>query len=173
MGAGPKPGGPPSGPLALAPWLQIVLFLPLLVLYGWQIFKSYRAGTLTKKKRGDLWILVTLQFGGFLAVFNEARLPGMWRYLLAVAGLYFTQAFAAVTVFVLGWFAYVFKRRNKLYYGYLEVFFGMLSAVMVVRSVNFAAIGLAQGVAVVASAYVVARGLTDCYEAKHPTTPAG
>jgi hypothetical protein len=104
-------------------------------------------------------------------VFNEARLPAVWRFLVRTFGLHGTQALTILIVLGFGYVAHQFKLRNKLYYGYLEILFGVVSATMVVTRVNFAAVEftdltLSQMVALIGAAYVVARGLTNCHEAR-------
>jgi hypothetical protein len=180
MGGQPNPlppGTPTPGPLSLPAWQQAVAILTILLLYGWEGVRAYKAGRLTGKTRRDFWIVVVFQIVGFLAWFNEARLPGIWRYLASNLGLRVTQMITLMLVIGLGWCAYRFKLRNKLYYGYLQVFFGLLSAAAVIQNINFAVADLsnetlAHSVALIGAAFVVANGLRNRYEAKHPTTPS-
>jgi hypothetical protein len=70
-----------------------------------------------------------------------------------------------------GWSAALFKRRNQLWYGYVEVFFGVMSAIAIVSRTNFAAVefatlSLAQFGGLVGCVYVVARGLANIRESK-------
>jgi hypothetical protein len=77
----------------------------------------------------------------------------------------------AVTVVSAGWSAHHFKRLNQLVYGYVEVFFGTISAIAIVSRTNFAAVQfttltLAQYGALVGCAYVVARGLNNVQDSR-------
>ena len=92
---------------------------------------------------------------------------------MAALGVHKTQALAFVIVCALGWCAHRFKRRSKYYYGLSEFSFGVASAIAAVSTVNFAAVefsnvGLPQVLALLGSTYIVARGLNNCYDAKHP-----
>lgn len=104
--------------------------------------------------------------------------PNTLRYIANRAGAHFTQMLVAGIVIGAGWSAARFKRQNQRWYGYVEVFFGVMSAIAIVSRTNFAAVefaalSLAQYGGLIGSAYVVARGLTNIREAKtsHLNTP--
>jgi hypothetical protein len=110
---------------------------------------------------------------GFLALVAVSLIGGGilvsidWIYK-TYAGLINTisgRAAVGVTVFAIGCFAYVFKRKRKLRYGQLEVLFGALSAIGIASKLKSEESVFAEWVGLVGSAYVVTRGLTNWSEA--------
>jgi hypothetical protein len=170
-GVGNPVGRGPSDQIllpSLPVWLQALFLLLIIVFYGWAGVREYRTGRL----RRSFWLAPAGTILALLLIFNQGRYTGIGTWVVAVLGLHATQALAAVIVIFLGWGAHEFKRRSKLYYGYLEVCFGALSAIAIVTTVNFVAVQfsnlrLTQILGLVGSAYVVARGLNNCYEARH------
>jgi hypothetical protein len=166
----PLPSGDPHGPLSAPFLLQLVFFLGFFVGYVRYGYTYYQPANLKKFLRWS-WpfpVAVLLFFGYF---FNEAHMPAVWQFLVHTIGLVATQALTTVIVLGLGYGAYRFKLKSKLYYGYLEIMFGSFSAAAVVWRVHFAAadftnLSIGQGVALVGSAYVVARGLSNSHEAR-------
>jgi hypothetical protein len=141
---------------------------------GWNLYHEIKRAK--KEGRKPEWSLF-----GFMVVFVSlailplygATFPGIPAKMVAVLGLHLTQALAIAFVIALGFAASEFKLRGKLYYGMVEVFFGVISSVAIVSRVNFTPIpvsqmSLAQVTALVGSVYVVARGFTNIHEAKHP-----
>jgi len=80
-------------------------------------------------------------------------------------GLGFTQLLIAVVIIGLGIGAYRFKRRNKKWYGIVEVIIGVLSAVVVARSLAPNGLDLAKWSTLAGCSYVIARGLGNRKEA--------
>lgn len=102
--------------------------------------------------------------------------PRAFHLLTRTIGLHWTQVLVALFVVTVGYGAHWFKQANKLWYGYSEMLFGVLSAVLVVSRINFAAVEfsnltLAQYGTLVGAAYVVARGLNNVSEARRETKP--
>ncbi len=153
---------------------MIYMTITLVSAIGWNLYHEIKRAK--KEGRRPEW-----SFIGFMAVFVSfglstlyaASYPEIPAKIVAVLGLHLTQALAIVFVFALGFAAFEFKLRGKLYYGIVEVFFGVVSSVAVVSKVNFTPIpvsqmSLAQVTALVGSMYVVARGFTNTHEARHP-----
>jgi len=152
--------------------VQALLLVPVVGAYAWHAIREYRAG---RRPNHDFWIASLGTIISSLLLFNQARYAGIEAKIVAVLGLHLTQFLAAAIVIGLGWVAYLFKRSNKLWYGMVEMFFGASSAIAIVTSVNFTAVefsklSLAQFAALAGSAYIVARGLNNYHDAKHPNT---
>jgi len=101
--------------------------------------------------------------------------PRVFHFVTGAVGLHSTQFIVAMLVVAAGFGAHRFKQTSKLFYGYSEVAFGVLSAVLVVTRINFVAaefrsLSLAQYGTLVGCAYVVARGLNNISEAKQEKT---
>lgn len=135
---------------------------------GWNLYQEYRAGK--RPHWSMIWgVVVFTFFALFLLSLDYPQIPAK---IVAVLGLHLTQFLAVFIVFVLGFAASEFKLHGKLYYGIVEVFFGMISSVAVVTRVHFTPVAvsqmsLAQVTALVGSVYVVARGFANIHEAKH------
>jgi len=166
----PTPGGPD---VPVPSWFIPLFVLSVLVFFGIIGLQHYLAG----KPMREFWLFVAL-FITACAIFFVALNPETLRYVAKRAGAHFTQMFVAGIVIGAGWSAAIFKRRNQLWYGYVEVFFGVMSAIAIVSRTNFAAVefatlSLAQFGGLVGCIYVVARGLTNIREAKsHLNTPS-
>lgn len=163
----PFPSGPPPKPLPH--WIQILLVIPVLVAFGHQAYRRYKTGG--RKWTVDLVLALAGALVAAFALLQEAWLGGYLAKIVAVLGIYLTQLLAVCIVIGLGWTAHWFKQRNQLYYGYLEIVFGSFSAIAIVHRIQFSAsgvlsLGLAQVAALVGAAYVVARGLNNCSEAR-------
>lgn len=168
---GPRP--PFSTPLPAQSKLAILVtvFLSLanvVGIVGWNLYQQRKAG-----KRPDwlpVWYAVVFTaFLFFLAL--AGYYPWIPARIFAVLGLHGTQLLAVVLVVLIGFAASKFKQRSKLYYGIVEVLFGMISSIAVVSRVNFTPLPvsqmtLAQVAALVGSVYVVARGFNNIQEAK-------
>jgi len=175
MGLGPHPGlpnQPPQTPASRAAFLQIVIYMVIAVasIIGWNLYQEHKAGK--RPHWSMLWgVVVFILYGLFLLSLDYPQIPAK---IVAVLGLHLTQGLAVVFVAVLGFAASKFKLHGKLYFGIVEVFFGVISSVAVVTRVNFTPVpvsqmNLAQVTALIGSVYVVARGFTNIYEAKHPS----
>lgn len=100
---------------------------------------------------------------GMTFVFAEAQQHGakLFTYLGKFLGIRGAQIVLIVGVCVAGWFAHEYKRRQQIRYGMLEVLFGVVSTVTVGLSMIPGNSTLTQGVALVGSGYVIARGLNN------------
>jgi hypothetical protein len=144
----------------------IVIFFALG--FVWTAYRDYKEG---KKPQWHL-IWYVILFTSVMLFFTFATdYPQVPAKIVAVLGLHLTQLLAAVVVAALGFAASEFKLRSKLYYGTIEVFFGVISSIAVLTKVHFTPVpvsqmSLAQVTALVGSAYVVARGFTNIREGK-------
>jgi hypothetical protein len=172
---GPHPGSvlqnqpPPTPESKLAFLVLFVINLGLVVwTLGRTLYHEHKAG-----KKLD-WVRISYAFV-FLAFMWSLLLAGNYpaipAKIVAVLGLHLTQVLAVVLVAVLGFEAYRFKLRSKLYFGMVEVVFGIASSAAVVTRVHFTSVPvsqmtLPQVTALVGSAFIVARGFTNWHEAK-------
>jgi hypothetical protein len=97
-----------------------------------------------------------------LGIYGES----LFKFLSDVIGLHGAQGVAAVTVIALGSLASYFKKKELLWYGTVEVFFGVVTAVKVASGLTPGEILLSQWTALVAAAYIVARGLNNISDAR-------
>jgi CDP-diglyceride synthetase len=153
-------------------WVISIVILNALG-FVWTVYRNYKEGK--KPKWHLIWYVVffTLVMLFFESATDYPQIPAQ---IVAVLGLHLAQLLAVVLVAVLGFAASEFKLRSKLYYGTLEVFFGMVSSIAVVTRVHFTPVPVSQMTlpqitALVGSIYVVARGVTNIREAKN-TPPA-
>jgi hypothetical protein len=174
MGGGPRPGYglQNEAPPTLPAWVQVLILIPIVGIYAWTCIQDLRNG---RRPGRDFWIAALGTILASLLLFNEGRLTGIESKVTSILPLHAIQFLAVLVVVLLGWGAHRFKRRSKRLYGIVEILFGALSAIAVVTRFKFAAVeisqmSLSQFSALVASSYVVARGLNNYYEAKHPGT---
>jgi len=151
---------------------MIYMTITIVSVIGWNLYHEIKRA----KKEGRrpewsfIWFMVVfVSFG--LSTLYAASYPEIPAKIVAVLGLHLTQALAIALVPALGFAAFQFRLRSKLYYGMIEVLFAVISAIAVVSRVNFTSIpvsqmSLAQLTALVGSVYVVTRGLTNIYEAR-------
>jgi hypothetical protein len=167
---------PPQTPGEKRAWLFILISMTIMMVFNLVRIQYHEYQTAKRAGKKPSWLLMW-----FMPVFAlimlvplyGAAFPEVPAKIVAVLGLHVTQALAIVFAIAVGFAAFAFKLRSKLYYGTVEVFFGVISSIAVVSRVNFTSIpvsqmSLAQVTALVGSVYVVARGLTNIYEARHP-----
>ena len=148
-------------------WLVPLFVVSALVLLSVIGLQNY----LARKPMREFWIFCVVFVIACTLLFVALN-PNTLRYVAKKAGAHFTQMLVAGIVVGAGWGAARFKQQNQRWYGYVEVFFAIMSAIAIVSRTNFAAVefaalSLAQYGALVGSAYVVARGLTNIQEAKN------
>jgi hypothetical protein len=170
----PVPGGPQDvGTMPI--WAALVLFGAPTFLFTALMLYHLRKGVMNRSR----WGIYTYALISFVVLFFDATTkdfePRFFHEITSAIGLHGTQALVAMLVIIGGWSAYRFKQANKLWYGYSEITFGVVSAVLIVSRVNFAAVefrtlSLAQYGTLVGAAYVVARGLTNASEAREEET---
>ncbi len=173
MGAGPNPLSGSAGqlprqqPRELSLWTELAFFVPavFLLVYLQNILRFNKDGTRAPKSRYR-WLFAIAQVAPFLLLFNEARVVRLYGWMVANLGLHRIQILAGVATIGLGVLTFFFKLRNKMYYGMCEVTFGFVAAWSVSRGLNIPNITLAQFVGLAGSAYIVARGLGNCSEAR-------
>lgn len=173
MSAGPHPLTAASGQLPNQPpreltlWTELAYFVPMvfLLVYLQNILRVNKDGTREPKSRYR-WLFAIVQLSAFVFLLNEARVTRLYGWLVANLGLHRTQFLAATVAVGLGVLAYLFKLSNKLYYGMCEITFGFVAAWSVSRGLDVSNMTLSQFVGLAGSAYIVARGLGNCREAR-------
>jgi uncharacterized membrane protein (GlpM family) len=100
--------------------------------------------------------------------------PPNWRavfsiFLYVVLTLDGAQAIVATVVFGMGVVAHWFKRMNQRWYGMVEVMLGAAAAVNISVRLMPGQTLLSQWEGLIGCAYVVARGLSNCSDAKLAT----
>ena len=83
-----------------------------------------------------------------------------------ILGLHGIQITLLTSVIAIGWIAHKFKMRNQLWYGVVEIFFGIGSGASVSFSMSPGRAMFAQLVTLAGCAYVVARGFNNVTEAR-------
>jgi hypothetical protein len=108
-------------------------------------------------------VLSSVMAVGMTFVFAEAQHygPRLFSYLGQLLGVRGAQIVLIVCICGAGWFAHEYKRKQQIRYGLLEVLFGVVSTVTVGLSMIPGNSTLTQGVALVGSGYVIARGLNN------------
>ena len=84
-------------------------------------------------------------------------------------GIHKTQAIIALVAISLGWLAHYFKTRWQYRYGVAEVCFAAVSAWNLAHGLSTQEALLSRWVALIASAYIAARGLGNIADAKSKT----
>lgn len=173
MSAGPHPLTAAAGQLPHQPprelplWNELGYFVLMvfLLVYLQNILRVKKDGTREPKSRYR-WLFAIVLLVPFFLLFNEARVTRLYGWLVTNLGLHRTQFLAGTVTVGLGVLAYLFKLRNKMYFGLCEVTFGFVAAWSVSRGLDVPNITLAQFVGLAGSAYIVARGLGNCHEAR-------
>jgi hypothetical protein len=83
------------------------------------------------------------------------------------------RVLAAVVVLAVGYAAYSFKRKHQMWYGFMEIVVGMITAFTLANAVDAHYLLLSQGTAFVGSVYVVARGFSNMRESARSTESVG
>lgn len=152
-------------------WLALLMAGLMLIFLIAILRHGLQTGQITKRQLPLYAFAVVgavVSFFGIAAVDAPAK---VFHFITTAVGLHATQVLVAVVVITAGFGAHRFKQASKLLYGYHEILFGVLSSVLVVSRINFAAIefrnlSLAQYGTLVGAAYVVGRGFNNVSEAK-------
>jgi hypothetical protein len=136
------------------------------------IFAAVVAGAFTlvlREKDRPLWKSAVVGTAASLVLFALAdlSLPYFDLFLAThevLLGSTEIRVILALVVVLLGVSAHVFKRKNKLRYGQLEVLVGVISAFGIATGVAAGQSLFSRGIALVGAAYVVARGLNNWSE---------
>lgn len=88
------------------------------------------------------------------------------RFLYRHFGLYGMRGVVCAVVIGLGVGAHYWKRMNQSSYGICEVIFGSLSGIFITFSLSLDTPLMSQWVGLGGSAYIIARGLNNVFEAK-------
>ena len=87
--------------------------------------------------------------------------PKLFVYAGRVLGVRGAEILIIVIIFGAAWLAHEYKRKQQIRYGLLEVAFGILAVTNVALGMIPGSSTLSQGVALVASGYIIARGLNN------------
>lgn len=100
-------------------------------------------------------------FGTFigLAVGKYGQIT--FLFLVSSLGLHVAQIFVSTSVILAGIAAHLFKKRNQMMYGLVEVAFAAAFAFSISAGLSPEKVFLSQWAALVGCAYVVARGLNN------------
>jgi hypothetical protein len=158
-----------SSPLSI--WFALAIILPVALFFTLLVLRDYRRGRMARGQWGIYALIMSSCVISFFDATTNDFEPRLFHYLTSAIGLHGTQVLVALLVVACGWCAHRFKQINKLWYGYVEIVFGVFSSVMIVSRVDFAAVefrnlSLAQFGTLVGAAYVVARGLNNVAESK-------
>ena len=141
---------------------MLILFLPVMF-YGTVVELLKRR--ISERTKG-LLDLIFFQLAGIVVLeylVSSTPLPDnvrrVFSWLITKLGLELTQFLIALTVTAIGVAAFSFKRKNKKWYGNVEVIVGILSAFFVARSMGPNKFDLAKWSTLAGCAYVIARGL--------------
>lgn len=128
------------------------------------------AAMLRRKECPRIQDIVAGVAGGALGVtaslltFTHGR--DLFAFLYQTLGRFGAQASVACAVLVVGGLAHMFKQRNQLWYGILEVGFAGGCAASIASGMSPHEALFSQWAALGGAAYVVARGLNNISEAK-------
>jgi hypothetical protein len=87
------------------------------------------------------------------------------RTISSSAGIHSFQFVIAATVIILGFLAFEFKKKHQLWYGRVEICFGISSAVTLSLSALPSDMHLTQWASLVGCVYVIARGMGNVSDA--------
>jgi hypothetical protein len=119
--------------------------------------QSHAAVGITQLVGGLLYAILSWQASSH----GVTRMEHLFERVLNYLGLELTQFAIAVLIIGLGFAASWYKRKNKKWYGNIEIFVGMSSALVVARSLGPNAFDLAKWSTLAGCSYVIARGLGD------------
>lgn len=171
------PGDVVDSPDSFVFWLQGLLILLALLPVAVTGVRDFRKGALVGKRRLRFWIYAAFQIVACASVLNWGKAPQIFHFLTSTLGLHAAQILVSIIVLFAGWCVHTLRQWSKLYFGMMQIGFGVVSAVVVVSAVNLTSINLsnvslAQLVTLLGCVFVIGRGLTDCHEARHPKESA-
>lgn len=105
----------------------------------------------------DIWFLVAAVVIGLVLQFIVSRLPSLYVILLVYVGQFWLNLIGILGIFVVGVGLYWFRENHRMYYGALEITFALAYGWFAINKVT--AIGYVESISIIASVYLVVRGL--------------
>lgn len=110
--------------------------------------------------------LVIAVFSILASVIGEAFIHWIWPYLTSFLHVWWFRAVGTLTVLLIGWGLFRFKKHYQTVYGMAEIGFALTGGWASLGRVQIAQ-DISSWIAVIASAYLVVRGLTNYEEGKN------
>ena len=105
-------------------------------------------------------IMIAFSFAAFFMLIKVYGY-GVYIYSIQVLGTHSTQLIIALIVIASGLIAHLFKQRNQIWYGTVEMIFGSVSSLAISANLSSGSTILGPLSSLIGCAYVIARGLNN------------